>query len=864
MVPLASALLTPFWKPERVRLVLGTEAVRLCRQHGFQAVPAHRALTWLDGLSHREMATLRDFVARARLSVPPLQGVGDSSLLALLRTWVRSGQVAVVREGSQGAEAKNPVDVRRRQVVRAVQAEAPRGLEYRGRRYRLVADRQLPRLADRDGYEVVSRQDAVEVLHALAAAGGHAALAQSLTEAAGLLTPDWRPPRVPDGLVLLRRIVVQEARRPDLGPTLTPSQLKKLAQNHWIEIELYSLDDEPCFLPYRLEVPGQSSKSGKAGDDGFVGVYDIDAGTGRLLIDGPAKLDDPVELAGKLVDELGQALAGVEVSFKAGGRTLPATTDGDGVAKVERRGLTTGTVRPADEKALRQLLYDRWGKVRGEAWLVPPAGEPCSIVEVRRAEQLPAIAVAAQQQRTVVLQPRVVRARLLGMWFDTSKCFLLPTARKTLPLLKDLYAGSPESDLLIVGHTDTAGQPSYNDPLQEIVQTLATGLGKGPKRIAGPWGEVNIVCHGNEVKMHPPITTGGASWIGSHDIKAAAAAVAKWPKLGKLLDGSSYVVIRGCNIGHNGDLLTALKETIFQDCCSVCAPLHYVHYEHVTETGKLALAWEPLWERLYHYHDGSDTSGADAVHESQFTTQHPTLAWATERASYDQKAYTYGAAAEALAPERGLYDDSGTDYVRFPDSKWKDPVAKETFTATPEEYMNQPPEKWAFGTVKVTATAKTLTDEVVLESTAVPGSPCCLIPGDARNAGAAQTASGIGWRLPGAADLHARIEWPAGGGALRVTPEAGQQVIIRPKGGKPLTVSGPDSGKFNVGDTVVFGTATVTIRRAKEHRIAFDAMSTKCEVRRRILRKDTPAQPYANRASIAPDIFDGGVTFQVV
>jgi hypothetical protein len=41
----------------------------------------------------------------------------------------------------------------------------------------------------------------------------------------------------------------------------------------------------------------------------------------------------------------------------------------------------------------------------------------------------------------------------------------LPTARKTLPLLKELYAGSPESDLLIVGHTDTAGNPSYNDPL---------------------------------------------------------------------------------------------------------------------------------------------------------------------------------------------------------------------------------------------------------------------------------------------------------------------------------------------------------------------------------------------------------------
>jgi hypothetical protein len=399
--------------------------------------------------------------------------------------------------------------------------------------------------------------------------------------------------------------------------------------------------------------------------------------------------------------------------------------------------------------------------------------------------------------------------------------------------------------------------------LQEIVQTLATGLGAGPKRIEGMWGEVNIVCHGNEVKMHPPITTGNRSWIGSHDIGEAAAAIDKWPKLWHALDEDSYVVIRGCNIGHNQDLLSALKETIFQGCCPVYAPLHYLHYDNLTEKGKLALAWESLWERLYHYHDGSGAAGADAQHQAQFTGQHPTLVWATERASYEPKTYTYGAAAETSAPERRLYDDKGTDYVRYPDTEWKKPVAKETFTASPEEYMNQPPDKWAFGAVKVTATTKTLTDEVVLESSAVPGSPCCFVPGDSRNVGAAQAASTAGWRLPGAADLHAQIEWPEGEATLEVTPASGRSVTIRPKIGKPLTVSEPQSGECTVGDAVVFGRATVTIRWAKEYRIAFNAMSTKCEVRRRILRTDDPKKSFADRASVRPDIAnEKAVTFK--
>jgi hypothetical protein len=238
------------------------------------------------------------------------------------------------------------------------------------------------------------------------------------------------------------------------------------------------------------------------------------------------------------------------------------------------------------------------------------------------------------------------------------------------------------------------------------------------------------------------------------------------------------------------------------------------------------------------------------------------LVWAAEQASYEMKTYTYGAAAALTARERELYDKSGTDYVRYTGQKLKDKVADVTFPTSPEEYMNQLRDKWEFGAVTDTAT-KTLTNEVVLESSAAPGSACCLDDDESRNVGATQAANAIGWRLPGAADLHAQIEWPKGGGALKVTPAAGQSVVIQHKGGKPVTVADPNVGSFDVGDVVVLGTATVTVRRAKEYKVEFNAMSTKCEVRRRILCSDDPAKPFASRAFIAPMPWGADANFEV-
>src|SRR5690606_18823023 len=51
--------------------------------------------------------------------------------------------------------------------------------------------------------------------------------------------------------------------------------------------------------------------------------------------------------------------------------------------------------------------------------------------------------------------------------FDTNKTFILPTALPALEKIRTLYEELNPSELLIVGHTDTSGEPAINDPLSK-------------------------------------------------------------------------------------------------------------------------------------------------------------------------------------------------------------------------------------------------------------------------------------------------------------------------------------------------------------------------------------------------------------
>lgn len=72
---------------------------------------------------------------------------------------------------------------------------------------------------------------------------------------------------------------------------------------------------------------------------------------------------------------------------------------------------------------------------------------------------------SSKPRSTLSIEPYVIRGRLFGGFFDTSKSFVLPSRLDGVRGLVELQDKHPNTLLLVVGHTDTAGKPSYNDPL---------------------------------------------------------------------------------------------------------------------------------------------------------------------------------------------------------------------------------------------------------------------------------------------------------------------------------------------------------------------------------------------------------------
>jgi hypothetical protein len=142
----------------------------------------------------------------------------------------------------------------------------------------------MGRLPDRDSYEVTRHDEAVGVLTGLAGQPGmDAELHILLARAAGQVAADWRPPFSPDGLVLLRRLVVLQATD---APTqaMTPSQMQRaLANTEWIEIQVVDDLGKPYRGPYEIELPDGSSATGDFGAEGLWGNYDVEPGSCKLI-----------------------------------------------------------------------------------------------------------------------------------------------------------------------------------------------------------------------------------------------------------------------------------------------------------------------------------------------------------------------------------------------------------------------------------------------------------------------------------------------------------------------------------------------------------------------------------------------------
>lgn len=72
------------------------------------------------------------------------------------------------------------------------------------------------------------------------------------------------------------------------------------------------------------------------------------------------------------------------------------------------------------------------------------------------------LTVATGQGHRLFLPAPVPRLRLVGMFFELDKCFLLPSAMHGVRELRTRYDAQPTANVLVVGHTDTSGDDNYN------------------------------------------------------------------------------------------------------------------------------------------------------------------------------------------------------------------------------------------------------------------------------------------------------------------------------------------------------------------------------------------------------------------
>ena len=183
-------------------------------------------------------------------------------------------------------------------------------------------------------------------------------------------------------------------------------------------------------------------------------------------------IDPVVEYAVRLVDETAEPLPGIVVTLEIDGAPTAHTTDDEGFASGRGRA-ATATARIIDRELLRATLAARWATPRPRSVVT---GTDVRVLHVEDSAEL--VVLRADVPVTLVFEPRGVRrVRLVGMFFDINLCFLLPDAIPGIRRICEEQASDENDELLVVGHTDTDGDASFNDALSlERAEAVAAYL----------------------------------------------------------------------------------------------------------------------------------------------------------------------------------------------------------------------------------------------------------------------------------------------------------------------------------------------------------------------------------------------------
>jgi outer membrane protein OmpA-like peptidoglycan-associated protein len=319
---------------------------------------------------------------------------------------LRHGLLVGVRLNQGRSTRKEDPTVRQQQLVRQIEAKGR--LVAGSKHYRLLAGADLKGIPDRDNFEVVRHEEARRIIEKLSKDSGKPAdWAKLLVQAIETLSPDWRPPLTPNGIILLRKLVALRVASMAPEAAITPSQL-------------------------------------------------------RALMDA----EKPLHFYARFVDEHGRPLTGFTGRFEHGSDPEEDMSfQSPGFSHLgEYRGGKQAWLKFPD-KANHDLiaeLKERWKGMRGKpdkAWM----GKEENLVEILiQNGKLPELTLEAEKKHTFMLRQPTVLAKLSGMYFHINRCFLLPTALASLKRLIAFYGQNPGSEVLIVGHADSSGSEDYN------------------------------------------------------------------------------------------------------------------------------------------------------------------------------------------------------------------------------------------------------------------------------------------------------------------------------------------------------------------------------------------------------------------
>lgn len=165
----------------------------------------------------------------------------------------------------------------------------------------------------------------------------------------------------------------------------------------------------------------------------------------------------------RLVDEVGQAISGLPVTFQLTSGPSDVTTNAAGVALLEGVTATSATVTVTKLDTLTEILKPRWQRPRK-----PSSTKPSNSFEVVfEGEPLRKFPITAALPHTVIIKPYFKCHEVPGAHFEFGRSFVRREGILRLAQIAQALSADDGRKAMIFGHTDLAGSIGLNKELSE-------------------------------------------------------------------------------------------------------------------------------------------------------------------------------------------------------------------------------------------------------------------------------------------------------------------------------------------------------------------------------------------------------------